>query len=118
MPQLWGAASLPATEYGAPGALCVFWKSSSDWPRMLLLQSDMVTAISAHQLHYEIEAGSLVVLDFPLDKTQRQLGVRSAPARWPRRARAPWLRRFARWWRGNCRVKTFGFRRAGQSLTC
>jgi LysR family transcriptional regulator of gallate degradation len=35
----------------------------------------MVTAISAHQLHYEIEAGSLVVLDFPLDKTQRQIGV-------------------------------------------
>lgn len=43
--------------------------------RGLLLQSDMVTAISAHQLHYEIEAGSLVVLDFPLDKTQRQIGV-------------------------------------------
>ena len=43
--------------------------------RGLLLQSDMVTAISAHQLHYEIEAGSLVVLDFPLAKTQRQIGV-------------------------------------------
>jgi LysR family transcriptional regulator of gallate degradation len=43
--------------------------------RGLLLQSDMVTAISAHQLHYEIKAGSLVVLDFPLDKTQRQIGV-------------------------------------------
>jgi hypothetical protein len=23
-----------ATEYSAPGALRVFWKSSSDWPRM------------------------------------------------------------------------------------
>lgn len=32
--QLWGAASLPATEYSAPGALRVFWKSSSDCPRM------------------------------------------------------------------------------------
>jgi LysR family transcriptional regulator of gallate degradation len=43
--------------------------------RGLLLQSDMVTAISAHQLHYEIEAGALIVLDFPLEKTQRQIGV-------------------------------------------
>lgn len=43
--------------------------------RGLLLQSDMVTAISAHQLHYEIEAGSLVALDFPLDKTQRRIGI-------------------------------------------
>jgi len=43
--------------------------------RGLLLQSDMVTAISAHQLHYEIEAGTLVVLNFPLASTQRQIGI-------------------------------------------
>jgi LysR family transcriptional regulator of gallate degradation len=43
--------------------------------RGLLLQSDMVTAISAHQLRYEIDAGSLVVLDFALDRTQRHIGI-------------------------------------------
>ena len=35
----------------------------------------MLTAISAHQLHYEIEAGTLVVLDFPLASTQRRIGI-------------------------------------------
>jgi len=43
--------------------------------RGLLLQSDMLTAISAHQLHYEIEGGSLVVLNLPLEKTQRKIGI-------------------------------------------
>lgn len=43
--------------------------------RGLLLQSDMLTAISAHQLHYEIEAGALVVLDFALDATRRSIGL-------------------------------------------
>ena len=43
--------------------------------RGLLLQSDMLTAISARQLHYEIEAGTLVVLKFPLDATQRSIGL-------------------------------------------
>jgi LysR family transcriptional regulator of gallate degradation len=42
--------------------------------RGLLLKSDMVTAISAQQLHYEIEAGMLRVLDFPL-ATQREIGI-------------------------------------------
>jgi LysR family transcriptional regulator of gallate degradation len=42
--------------------------------RGLLLQSDMVTAISAHQLHFEIEAGTLVVLDH-LESTARQIGI-------------------------------------------
>lgn len=43
--------------------------------RGLLLFSDMVTAISAHQLHFEIEAGTMVVLDHPLDSTARQIGI-------------------------------------------
>jgi len=43
--------------------------------RGLLFQSDMLTAISSHQLHYEIEAGTLAVLDFPLDGTRRQIGI-------------------------------------------
>ncbi|MGJ7495417.1 LysR family transcriptional regulator [Variovorax sp. RT4R15] len=43
--------------------------------RGLLLESDMLTAISAHQLRYEIRDGSLVVLDFPLDQTRREIGI-------------------------------------------
>jgi LysR family transcriptional regulator of gallate degradation len=43
--------------------------------RGLLLESDMLTAISAHQLRYEIQGGSLVVIDFPLDRTMRQIGI-------------------------------------------
>ena len=43
--------------------------------RGLLLESDMLTAISAHQLRYEIQAGSLTVIDFPLDRTMRQIGI-------------------------------------------
>jgi LysR family transcriptional regulator of gallate degradation len=43
--------------------------------RGLLLESDMLTAISPHQLRYEIRDGSLVVLDFPLDQTRREIGL-------------------------------------------
>jgi len=43
--------------------------------RGLLLESDMVTAISAHQLRYEIRNESLVVLDFPLEQTRRAIGI-------------------------------------------
>jgi LysR family transcriptional regulator of gallate degradation len=43
--------------------------------RGLLIESDMLTAISAHQLRYEIRDGSLVVLDFPLEQTRREIGL-------------------------------------------
>ncbi len=43
--------------------------------RGLLLESDMLTAISAHQLRYEIRDGSLAVLGFPLDETRRDIGL-------------------------------------------
>lgn len=43
--------------------------------RGLLLQSDMVTAMSAHQLHYEIGTGALVVLNHPLEGTRRRIGI-------------------------------------------
>jgi LysR family transcriptional regulator of gallate degradation len=43
--------------------------------RGLLLESDMLTAISPHQLRYEIRDGSLVVLDFSLEATGRQIGI-------------------------------------------
>nr|WP_218509065.1 LysR family transcriptional regulator [Variovorax sp. dw_308] len=51
--------------------------------RGLLLESDMLTAISAHQLHYEIRDGSLVVLDFPLEQTKRQIGLTQRPGAFP-----------------------------------
>jgi len=51
--------------------------------RGLLLESDMLTAISAHQLHYEIRDGSLVVLDFPLEQTKREIGLTQRPGAFP-----------------------------------
>jgi LysR family transcriptional regulator of gallate degradation len=43
--------------------------------RGLLLQGNLLTAISAHQLHYEIESGSLVVLPFAMTGMQREIGI-------------------------------------------
>lgn len=43
--------------------------------RGLLMESDMLTAISAHQLRYEIQDRRLVVLGFPLDRTRRDIGI-------------------------------------------
>ncbi|OZI33982.1 LysR family transcriptional regulator [Bordetella genomosp. 10] len=43
--------------------------------RGLLLHSDMLTALSVHQLYYEFEAGGLAALKFPLDGMQRHIGV-------------------------------------------
>jgi LysR family transcriptional regulator of gallate degradation len=58
------APPIPAVETGDLAVL-----------RGLLLESDMLTAISAHQLRYEIRDGSLVVLKFPLDRTRREIGL-------------------------------------------
>ncbi|HKR43490.1 LysR family transcriptional regulator [Paraburkholderia sp. EG287A] len=43
--------------------------------RGLLLGTDMITALSAQQLHYEIESGQLVILDVPLQHTRRDIGL-------------------------------------------
>ncbi|HYF86442.1 LysR family transcriptional regulator [Azospirillum sp.] len=43
--------------------------------RGLLKNSDMLTAISPHQLHYEITAGDLIELPVTLGKTVRQIGI-------------------------------------------
>ncbi|MCU4117748.1 LysR family transcriptional regulator [Variovorax sp. N23] len=43
--------------------------------RGLLLESDMLTAISAHALRHEIRDGRLVVLDFPLAHTHHRIGL-------------------------------------------
>lgn len=43
--------------------------------RGLLLQSDIITAISPQQLSYEIGNGSLAVLDFELDIPSREIGI-------------------------------------------
>jgi LysR family transcriptional regulator of gallate degradation len=43
--------------------------------RGLLMESDMLTVISPHQLRHEIRNGSLAVVDFPLVRTRRQIGL-------------------------------------------
>jgi len=43
--------------------------------RGLLKHSDMVTAISPHQLLYEIASGEFVQLPIDLAKTVRQIGI-------------------------------------------
>ncbi|HYG88545.1 MAG TPA: LysR family transcriptional regulator [Azospirillum sp.] len=43
--------------------------------RGLLMNSDMLTAISPHQLHYEIASGDLVEMRVDLGKTVRQIGI-------------------------------------------
>lgn len=43
--------------------------------RGLLKNSDMLTAISPHQLHHEIASGDLVELPVALGKTVRQIGI-------------------------------------------
>ena len=63
-PTRWEGPPTPSVETGDLAVL-----------RCLLLESDMLTAISAHQLRYEIRDGSLVVIDFPLDRTLRQIGI-------------------------------------------
>ena len=41
----------------------------------MLLQGDMVTALSAHQLRHEIDAGWLRELGLPLPDTARSIGI-------------------------------------------
>lgn len=43
--------------------------------RGLLLHSDMLTALTAHQLQYEMEAGSLTVLPFEMKGIVRAIGI-------------------------------------------
>lgn len=43
--------------------------------RGLLLKTDMIAALSARQLHHEIEAGELVTLDVPLPDSSRDIGL-------------------------------------------
>ncbi|MBJ2154770.1 LysR family transcriptional regulator [Variovorax sp. IB41] len=66
------APPIPAVETGDLAVL-----------RGLLLESDMLTAISPHQLRYEIRDGSLVVLDFPLDETRREIGLTQRQGAFP-----------------------------------
>ncbi|NVM74416.1 LysR family transcriptional regulator of gallate degradation [Duganella sp. SG902] len=43
--------------------------------RGLLLSSDMLTVLSAHQLHHEVRTGQLVVLPFDMPGMERSIGV-------------------------------------------
>jgi LysR family transcriptional regulator of gallate degradation len=43
--------------------------------RGLLVSSDMLTVLSAHQLHYEVATGQLAVLPFEMPGMERSIGV-------------------------------------------
>jgi LysR family transcriptional regulator of gallate degradation len=43
--------------------------------RGLLLESDMLTVLSAHQLHHEVRTGQLAVLPFEMPGMERNIGV-------------------------------------------
>jgi LysR family transcriptional regulator of gallate degradation len=43
--------------------------------RGLLTSSDMLTVLSAHQLHYEVATGQLVVLPFDMPGLERSIGI-------------------------------------------
>ena len=53
--------------------------------RGVLLASDLVTAISPRQLSYELGAGLLRILPFPLPDTRRVIGItrRTDSLVWP-----------------------------------
>lgn len=51
--------------------------------RGLLLNSDMVTAISSQQLFYERQSGLLTVLDFEFQHTTRSIGIMSRAGSYP-----------------------------------
>jgi LysR family transcriptional regulator of gallate degradation len=51
--------------------------------RDLLLQSDMVTAISTHLFYYERHSGELQILDFELKETSRTIGITQRQASHP-----------------------------------
>jgi LysR family transcriptional regulator of gallate degradation len=58
------APPLPAVETGDLALL-----------RGLLLESDMLTVLSAHQLHHEVRTGQLAVLPFDMPGMERNIGV-------------------------------------------
>ena len=58
------APPLPAVETGDLALL-----------RGLLLESDMLTVLSAHQLHHEVRTGQLAVLPFRMPGLERDIGV-------------------------------------------
>ena len=43
--------------------------------RELLLQTDMVAVLSAHQIDYEISRGDIIKLRIDMSATQREIGI-------------------------------------------
>jgi LysR family transcriptional regulator of gallate degradation len=62
-----GSGQAPPTPSVETGDLAIL--------RGILLESDMLTALSPHQLRYEIIDGSMVVLDCPLEGAVREIGL-------------------------------------------
>jgi LysR family transcriptional regulator of gallate degradation len=55
--------------------------------RGVLLNTDLLTAISPRQLAYELAGGLLTVLPFPLPDTRRVIGITQRRIAWRRPAR-------------------------------
>ncbi len=70
---------------GLPSPLTVVETSDLAVLRGVLLNSDLVTAISPRQLAYELDAGLLAVLPLPLPDTRRVIGItrRADSLEWP-----------------------------------
>ncbi|QGZ64519.1 LysR family transcriptional regulator [Paraburkholderia acidisoli] len=43
--------------------------------RGLLLRTDMIAVLSAHQVHYELQTGHMAILNVPLAQTERDIGL-------------------------------------------
>jgi LysR family transcriptional regulator of gallate degradation len=66
---------LALTQRGLPQPDVVVETSDLAVMRGVLVNSDLLTAISPRQLSYELRAGLLKVLPFPLPDTRREIGV-------------------------------------------
>ncbi|MCG7391115.1 LysR family transcriptional regulator [Pantoea sp. ACRSB] len=60
---------------GMPAPLPVVESGDLAIVRGLLMNSDMVAAVSRHQLEYELRAGALLPLTLPLSDTRREIGI-------------------------------------------
>ena len=66
---------LALTQRGLPQPDLVVETSDLAVLRGVLVNSDLLTAISPRQLSYELRAGLLQILPFPLPDTRRVIGV-------------------------------------------
>ena len=73
----------PARQSVETGSLAVI--------RGVLLKSDHLALLSAHQIRYDLEVGFLSVIDYPLPPSQRSVGFTSRRHWLPTRLQAAFL---------------------------